>query len=82
MRIDAEMRVALGTDVEVLLKVFLPDDLAATFALYPKPFRTDALFVRRLQAHSILFLNHAKDGLAFPSTQCRVAPERLFHRRA
>jgi hypothetical protein len=35
--------VALGTDVEILFEVFLPDDLAASFALYPESFGLNLL---------------------------------------
>ena len=65
-RIDAEMRIAFWTNVEVLLKVFLPDDLAATFALDPEPFRADAFFAPTPANSFDSLLNHAKDGLAQP----------------
>jgi len=40
------MRIALGADVEVVLKFLLPDDLAATLALDPEPFSAYAFFAR------------------------------------
>jgi len=40
---------ALGADVEVGLKVLLPDDLAAALALDPKAFTANSALATRIQ---------------------------------
>jgi hypothetical protein len=47
-RINAEMVVALGADVQVVFQLFLPDDLPAAFTLDPEAFRANAFLVGRL----------------------------------
>jgi hypothetical protein len=44
--VNAKVAVALRADVEVLVKVLLPDDLAALIALDPKTFGLDTLLAR------------------------------------
>ena len=41
----AEMKVALGAALEVLVQRFFPDDLPAAFALQPQAFGADAAFL-------------------------------------
>src|SRR5579864_5576202 len=43
------MLLAFRADVQVLLQIFFPDDLPATFTLYPQPFGADFLLPRRIQ---------------------------------
>ena len=40
-RVNAEVALALGADVEILVEIFLPDDLAAAIALHPQAFGAD-----------------------------------------
>ena len=47
--VDAEVAVALGADVEVLVEVLLPDDLAALVALDPEALGLDALLARGVE---------------------------------
>ena len=47
--VHPKMLVALRADVEVFFQVFFPDDLAALFALHPKPFGLDLLLARSIQ---------------------------------
>ena len=54
-RVDAEMLVALGTDVEVLFQVFLPDDLPAVLTLYPQALGADFLLARGIQFAGLSF---------------------------
>ena len=48
-RVNAEMAVTFGADVEVLVEVLLPDDLAALVALDPEALGLDALFARSVE---------------------------------
>ncbi len=59
-RVDAKMLVALGTNVEVVFKVFFPDDLAAAVTLHPQAFGANFLFARAVQL----------TGLAFEPSHC------------
>jgi hypothetical protein len=43
------MTVALGTHVEILVEVFLPNDLATLVALDPKALGLDALLARGVE---------------------------------
>ncbi len=48
-RVDAEMLVALRTDVVILFQVLLPDDLPAAVAFDPQPLGPDGLLARSIQ---------------------------------
>ena len=50
-RIDAEVAVALGADVKVLVEIFLPDDLAALVALHPEAFGLDLFLARSVEVY-------------------------------
>ena len=52
-RVDAEMAVAFRADVEVLVEVLLPDDLAALVALDPQALGLDALFARGVELDAV-----------------------------
>ena len=43
--VDPEMKLALGAALEVLVQGFLPDDLAAAFALQPQALGADVAFL-------------------------------------
>jgi hypothetical protein len=43
------MLVALGTNVKILFKIFLPNDLATIFTLNPEPLGTDFLLPRGIE---------------------------------
>jgi hypothetical protein len=45
-RVDLEVKFALRANLQVVLQGFAPDDLAATVALQPQPFRADGAGVR------------------------------------
>ena len=47
--VDAEVAIALGADVEVLVEVLLPDDLAALVALDPEAFGLYPLLARSVE---------------------------------
>src|SRR5271166_6101664 len=47
--VNAEMTLALGADVQVLVEVFLPDDLAALVTLDPEAFCLDAFLPRSVE---------------------------------
>ena len=53
--IDAKMLAALGANVQVVFQVFLPDDLPATFTLYPQAFGANFLFAGRIQFDGLSF---------------------------
>jgi hypothetical protein len=61
-RIDPEMLVALGTNVEVIFNVFLPDNLTAAFTLDPQPLGTDFLLARSVQLAGFSFKPGHKIG--------------------
>src|SRR6185312_4601473 len=54
-RVNAEMLFALGADVQVLFKIFFPDDLAAILTLYPQAFSADFFLARTFQLTGLAF---------------------------
>ena len=54
-RIDAEVALALGADVPVLVQVFLPDHLAAAVTLHPQTFGAYAFLARGFQLRVFAF---------------------------
>ena len=40
-RVNAKVALAFGANVEILVEIFLPDDLAAAIALHPQAFGAD-----------------------------------------
>src|ERR1019366_1920227 len=74
-RIDAEVLVALRTDIEILLQILFPDDLAALLALYPQSFGLDLLFTRRIELN-IFPLEPTHSG--FPSARSQASRILIF----
>ncbi len=72
-RADAEVPLALGADVQVLIELFLPDDLAAALALDPQAFRANALLARRFQLAAFSFEpGHGDDCRTAELRNCRI----------
>ena len=47
--VNAKVALAFRADMQILVEVLLPDDLAATVTLHPQPFSADLLFPRIFQ---------------------------------
>ena len=53
--VDAEMLVAFRADVEIVLQILLPDDLAAAVTLHPEAFGAHLLFARSVEFTGLAF---------------------------
>jgi hypothetical protein len=62
--VDAEVFFALGTHIQVLFQVLLPDNLPAAVTLYPQAFGADFLLARGFQFAGLSFEpSHRKKSL-------------------